>query len=395
MFDCPDVGQNSGHEPSASAGGLRCIALIGGGRWSRVILPVLRDILPIDCEIAWITHHGYDRAVTWLSERALPGISIHQSRETLTHRMDAAIVATTPANHAQQVHELISQNIPTFCEKPLTTSFEHATRLIDLANCNCCPLGVNLELHYASYLDQFVDLMKHRLIQKVDILWLDPWTEQRYGETKHGDFYTDIVHDMWPHCWSVLRRLAGGGSSMDFDSVSYHPIDGAQIAVRCPQWSAGIRLSRRNGDRVRRIEINGGQAILEFSQEPGWSEIDGTTVQHAWHGPRPLTRSLQSFLDVVMNFDLLNGWPLQAASCLDSVRLADHITSKLNEIYLERVSRLRESGVDLNSASCRNVIIDVYLPLIAAQGRRWPACTELQQIEFVKHICTTQLIRYY
>ncbi len=378
---------------------LRCIALFGGGRWSRVLLPVLRSLLPDDCEIVWITQHGYDRAVAWLADHPLHGLTIHRAidppSDPLSPRFEAAIVATAPSTHAMYVHDLVRNHIPTFCEKPLTLDYLQATNLIELARANSVPLGVNLELHYASYLDQFVELVGDQAINQVNIVWLDPWTEQRYGETKHGDFYTSIVHDMWPHCWSLLRRLMRVPTQLQLSDVKYDPIDGVTMYVRSSEWTAQVRLCRRNDQRTRRIELNHGTSVLDFSQEPGCSMVNNKSCAHQWAGPRPLTRALQSFLDVVEHPELLSAWPLQAATCADSVRLAEEITCKLNEIYAARISQLRKSGVELTSPAIRNLIIDAFLPLSAVQGLRWPAITEAQQIDFVKHICTTQQIHNY
>ncbi len=370
---------------------LRRVALYGGGRWSRVLVPVIQSLLDENAEIVWVTKNGYDQANRWLIEKTIERVSVQSHVDLGTTAIDAAVVATTPATHGRQVFELLEHGIPTFCEKPFTLDFDEAVRLHQIASAARCPLGVNLEMYFASFVEDFAALVLGRRIRTIEITWLDPWLESRYGDIKHGDIYTNIVDDMWPHCWSLLRRLCPGCNVEWVDEVRYEPNNGCvYISVRIHDVVVSVVLSRRSDRRVRLIEVNSGDAVLDFSTEPGSTKIDGTVSMNQWRGLRPLSRSLSSFFEVIFEPKLLSDWAL--SGCLDAVRSAEVIGDQLRKLQQVRLAGLRDTGVQLADEGVRNLIVDLLLPKYASQDRRWPAITIEDQIAFVRHICTTQRI---
>ncbi|MDX1925779.1 MAG: Gfo/Idh/MocA family oxidoreductase [Pirellulaceae bacterium] len=372
---------------------LRRVALIGGGRWSRVLLPVIQSLLTEDAEILWVTKHGYEHAGRWLINKAIGRVAVRTEMDWAAAAVDAAVVATSPATHGEQVSHLLQHRIPTFCEKPFTLDFEQAVALHRMATEARCPLGVNLEMYFASFVEDFAAAVHGRYIREINITWLDPWSETRYGETKHGDIYTSIVDDMWPHCWSLLRRLVPNGNVDLIHDVRYEPNSGlVHITAQVDAIVATMALSRRADGRVRKIDVNRGEAVLDFGTEPGSTEFDGVRATNEWRGLRPLSRSLSSFFEVVLQPQLSDQWAL--AACLDAVRSAQLIGHKLRELQCGMFDLLRQEELNLADTGQRNLIVDLLLPEYAAKDRRWPAITMEEQIEFVKHVCTTQDVRF-
>jgi len=372
---------------------IRRIALLGGGRWSRVLLPVIQSLLVEDAEVVWVTKHGDEHARRWLTDRAIERVSVQTDVDLAVAAIDAAVVATSPATHGRQVYQLLQRGIPTLCEKPFTLEFDEAVALQRMAEDSGCPLGVNLEMHFASFVEDFAAANLGRGVYKIEITWLDPWSESRYGETKYGDIYTSIVDDMWPHCWSLLRRLCPCCNVDLVEEVRYEPSSGlVHISVRIKEIDATVVLSRRSDRRSRRIDVNNGAAVLDFSTEPGSTEIDGHVSINEWRGSRPLSRSLSSFFEAILVPELAAEWALSA--CLDAVRSAQMIGDKLRELQRARLNGLRDTGLELADEAHRNLIVDLLLPEYATKDRRWPAITMEDQIAFARHVCATQEIRY-
>ncbi len=384
-------------EPARHRFPLRCVALFGGGRWSRVLVPVIRELLDERAAIMWVTEHGCDRSKLWLHEKELDRVIVQTRFEKLAGMaIDAAVVATSPVVHAAQVRRLLELGIPTFCEKPFTLNFDEAVDLARLSGASDCGLGVDLELHFASFIEDFAARISGRVIGEISIDWIDPWSETRYGETKHGDVYTCIVDDMWPHCWSLLRTLLPGqpaSAVTSIDEVSYQSSSGqVDIQVRFGGVIVKAVLSRRGAGRVRRVTVNGGEARLDFSVEPGSTEIDGAMTRNSWRGARPLARSLSSFFEVVLEPSLAANWALSATACLDSVKSAQTIGNRLRSLQEAMLNELRRDGVELAADGDRNLIVDLLLPKFA-EGERLPAITEQEQLAFIKYICETQKMR--
>lgn len=382
---------------------LRRIALWGGGRWSRVLLPVIQSLLGADSEIVWVTEYGYESARRWLIDQGINRVVVQSNIDWDFGKIDAAVVATSPALHGRQVRALLERGIPTFCEKPFTLDVDEAFELQRLAASHGCPLGVNLEMHFASFIEDFATLVSGRYgsssnIRGIEITWLDPWSESRYGETKHGDVYTSVVDDMWPHCWSLLRRLCPRGKVTSVEDVQYEPTSGqVDFKVSFDEVLANVALSRRSERRVRRVAVNGGETVLDFSDEPGSTEIGGALSMNRWRGERPLTRSLSSFFEMLLDTDhpdnSANDWNLSVLACLDSVRSAQKIGGELRQLQRARLDSLRASAIDLADLSHRNLIVDLLLPEYAATDRRWPVISIEDQIAFTRHVCETQGMR--
>ena len=382
---------------------LRRVALLGGGRWARVLLPVMQSLLVEDAEIVWVTEHGYELARRWLIDKGINRVSVSTNIATEANAIDAAVVATSPVRHGQQVRELLGCGIPTFCEKPFTLDFDEAIALQRMAASANCPVGVNLEMHFASFVEDFATLIRGRCdrgwhVRQIEIDWLDPWSENRYGETKHGDVYTSIVDDMWPHCWSLLKRLCPHGKVNSVEGVRYEPNNGqVDIRVNFDDVRVIVSLSRRSDRRVRRVDVNGGEVLLDFSTEPGFSEIDGVASMNVWRGEKPLSRSLSSFFERISaserSTDLVDGWALSVSECLDSVRSAQKIRDELRGVQGALLEGFRDSGIVLADECHRNLIVDLLLPNYAANERRWPAITLEEQLAFTRHVCETQGMR--
>lgn len=476
---------------------MKKMVLLGGGRWARVLMSVLADVLPADWRILWITQHGRQAAELWCREqqqqqyvqqpmnapRAADWIEVaaEVSDAQLSH-VQAAIVATSPHTHGYWLQRLLQAQVPTLCEKPLVLDSQQAVELERQAIAANCPLGVNLELHYATYVEEFarrvgdletslatalpaqtadmlddaerratlpaqtsdmIDDAERRAtlshqpqlaksqVRLVELQWLDPWSEVRYGETKYSDVYTNIVDDMFPHCWSLLRH-ATGVEDWHVVQVEYLLNSNVQISLVQGDVSAKITLSRRALKRTRRLSVHlsaedfqtdqmgAGNILsnldspaldspalvtsaldtagfgssrfaaeLDFSPEPGAIVQAGERIELQWHGERPLTRSLKSFLGVLDahgqgDQQAWKSWPLSIVSCRESVSVSTAIAKQLHRAqqqWLDRCSAGDEacSGSD-SAAFRRRLLFDMFVPIAAAAGQR-VEFTDPQQLQ--------------
>lgn len=417
-------------------------------------MSVLADVLPADWQILWVTRHGRPAAERWCREQrssecgsaTRPAdwieVASHVDAAQLS-QMRAAIVATSPHTHADWLQRLLRAQVPTLCEKPLALDPQQAAAMEHQAVVDNCPVGVNLELHYATYLEQFARLVSELESQlpgtaatipstpaeqpqasrsdssrprHVELLWLDPWSEVRYGETKYSDVYTNIVDDMFPHCWSVLRHVTSV-DAWGVEQVEYLLNSDVQISLVQGNVSASIILSRRAPQRRRRLSVRlPGQgsrsgpsdvgeplsipgssrfgtssytAELDFSPEPGFILQPGQRHELQWDGERPLTRSLKSFLEVVAahrsgDQQLWQSWPLSIVSCRQSVQVSTAIAARLHRAQQRWLDRCLAGdracmGTD-GDAFRQRLWFDMFVPIAAAAGQR-VEFTDPQQLQ--------------
>lgn len=365
---------------------MKTICLIGGGRWARVLMSVLVKTLPADAKIVWVTRFGDTAARAWCEQRGEQRIEfVPKLTPGTLGRLDAAIVATAPHQHYAIVKRLLSAHVPTLCEKPLVLYEGHCSDLERLSLKNNCPLGIDLELTYASYLEEFSARIRSLKLRRLDLLWMDPWSEERYGETKYSDVYTNVIDDMFPHCWTQLAALAGQ-PDWQVQDVRYCDNHDVLVQLFAGDLQASIRFSRRAERRIRVVDVNEGQAKLDFSTEPGFIDMDGQRDELQWRTERPLTRSIQSFLAVVADRQRWPEWPLSITNCRQSVKLSTKLAEQLQQRQLDLLDTTERCDEEYLDSFRNRLLLDVFIPLAAQQDTRIDFTNEQVIKEFYRLI---------
>src|SRR3970282_2551693 len=111
------------------------IAIVGGGRWARVLVDALCGIAPSSVEIVVFTRSGRRRMTEWTRARRLTNriqlSSVWPPPGPI--RPGAVIVANASRDHASAVQWALSAGVPTLVEKPIALNGETAQRLAGLA----------------------------------------------------------------------------------------------------------------------------------------------------------------------------------------------------------------------------------------------------------------------
>jgi predicted dehydrogenase len=312
------------------------VTLVGGGRWGRVHASNLSRLLTSRDRVLWVSRHNQEilrDAVRTFPDG--PRFKILSDLDAaLAARPVAALVVTSADTHAAVAETCLRSGVHTFVEKPLALKASDARLLIHLARDNNLIIGVGLHLLSASYLHHFKSRLSDREIANISIRWFDPANEVRHGESKKTDTRTPIVHDLYPHIWSIVRVLTGsvrqGASSASVQSdgsVVFESLTGS-VAVRAD-------CGRNAASRERRIDLafrDGGSASFDFAQEPGVAMLDRTALppDPRWgKSPRPAMAEVMDFLKQVSSPSRDETWPHLAANCIDSVTGAESLNGQL------------------------------------------------------------------
>ena len=107
----------------------RRVGVIGCGRWGSKHLESLRtlaDEAEIECIVAC------DVDVSVLDSIQHQDIALHDNPKTLVERfgLDAVIIATPNATHYNLGRQFLGEGVDVFLEKPLATTFDHASTLV-------------------------------------------------------------------------------------------------------------------------------------------------------------------------------------------------------------------------------------------------------------------------
>jgi len=304
------------------------VAIIGGGRWGRVILSVLATSdLPVD-RITLVTTHNAALAQDVVSRLA----SNHPIRivSELSDSPPVAIIANAARSHGETARNLIARGAHLLIEKPVVLTLPEARQLLSLARAARTILLPALSYRFCSYLRNFARrIAPLRPLTGFDLLWTDPAGEIRYGEQKTYDTTINVADDVMPHVSSILSvlfpqgvfsvkscRMARGGKS-------------ATLKLSAGGMKGSVTLECDSDRRRRTIQLSA-PASLDFSVEPGTMTIGAETMtaDAKWaNSPGPLARQLRYFLECVEQGKTSGH---DETALLESVRLAESASALFN-----------------------------------------------------------------
>ena len=307
---------------------LRDVAIIGGGRWGRVILSVLATSdLPVG-RITMVTTHNVALARDVVFRLA----SIHPIRvvSVLSDRPSAAIITNAARSHGETARNLIPQGAHLLIEKPVVMTLPDARNLVALAHAAHSVLLPGLSYRFCSYLHHFAQRTAplHPL-SGFDFHWSDPAGEIRYGEQKNYDAIINVADDVMPHIWAILSVLFPQAVFAATSCKTARSGKTATFTLDAENLKGTVRLER-DSDRRRRLIQLSAPASLDFSVEPGTMTIGAETIMGDpdWAtSPGPLARQLRYFLDCVEEGKTAEA---DETALLETVRLAESASALLS-----------------------------------------------------------------
>lgn len=156
----------------------------------------------------------------------------------LEEPLDAVVIATPSALHAEQTLAALERGLPVFCQKPLGRNLREVERVVSYAKQRNCALGLDLS---------------YRRTAAIDALW----KLVRSGELGQIFAANLVFHNAYgpDKPWFYDPKQAGGGALMD---LGVHLVDLLLWALDCPDvrdvssrlYSHGRPLT----DRERQVE---------------------------------------------------------------------------------------------------------------------------------------------
>lgn len=280
------------------------VAVIGGGRWARVLLQVLCGLVPPSVKISAHSPHNAANMLTWASARDLGNrICVFPDYPgEIAGNTGSVIVANAASDHEKAIEWALSNRLPVLVEKPVTLNFAATKHMADLAirqNTYLAAAHVFLFARYVTSFSKLVNVADD--IQAIHVQWMDPQAESRHGETKSYDPGLKIYADWLPHVLSILGTLSPKsirlGDKLEFMRGGAH----LKIEVFLGDIPCDIDLIRNGASRKRRFEVVKRKSVevLDFAEEPGTivSAASMRCGDPAWDiGPRPVAAMLRAFL---------------------------------------------------------------------------------------------------
>ncbi len=344
------------------------VAVIGGGRWARVLLEVLCGLVPPSVSISAHSPHNAQAMLAWASARGL-GHRIRVSSdypEATAGKSGAIIVANAAGDHEKAVEWALSSRLPVLVEKPVTLSSAATQRMADLAISQKTYLAAAHVFLFARYVTAFSKLVNEADgVQAIRVQWMDPRAESRYGEAKSYDPGLKIYADWLPHILSILGNFSTNSIQLGRRLEVLRGGAHLKMDVWLGDIPCDIELVRNGASRQRLIEVvtRNGLEYLDFSKEPG-TIVSAASVRcgdPAWDSePRPVATMLRAFLQGaaggVCDERLDIGIGLHASRIIDQLSPSYHMALS---VWLDKKCSLLDENLDADLRYALSEIIYV------------------------------------
>ena len=279
------------------------IAIVGGGRWARVLIEVLSVIVSNDTIITIHSLHNYQAMLAWvLQNKFRQNVTVYADLPKFDkHTIGAMIVVNAARDHESAIEKGLNACVPVLVEKPVTLSYTATLRLAKLARKKQTLFAPAHIFLFTRYLFNFSDLVNSSgKIKSIQIDWADPKLEKRYGEHKYFDQGLPIFFDCLPHVLSIISVVTKEKSIKCTNLVLHKGGSDIEIKLMLGDIFCDIRLIRNSNARKRTINVTANQQLqLDFTKEPGVIN-NGTSIvsgDHKWTtGERPAAQMLSAFL---------------------------------------------------------------------------------------------------
>ncbi|HSX12819.1 MAG TPA: Gfo/Idh/MocA family oxidoreductase [Chlamydiales bacterium] len=312
-------------------------AVVGGGRWGRVILSVLAGMkIPFD-RIVCVSQFNAQILIENAEKfKGSCAFSVVSSLDELFRNYDvkAAVVVNKAEQHYKTALHLIERHVPILVEKPVVLLVEEARILVQKASRMGICLVPGLSYRFCSYLHAFAKKIAQQGKKPRNFLidWADPKGELRYGEAKQYDPKIDVAQDVMPHIWSIFSTLFDSAPIRIDNCLKTVGADAATFCVCVEGRAEGTVVLERNATaRSRKVILEYEEEILslDFAKEPGIIKMGKETEvgDSNWSSnPGPLRKQLEYFLslldrEVIIQNDL--------KACEDSVIFSEKASSLL------------------------------------------------------------------
>ena len=287
------------------------IAVVGGGRWARVTLDVLHDLLPLATRLTIHSPRNANAMREWAGGRfGERSFAVLDTLPDFGNNLPTALIVVNAARDHEAVAKLgLEVGVPVLIEKPLALNTVGVNRLISLAVSRGASLAAGHALRFARYIQNYVSTVASSGgLAAITVRWCDARVEERYGELKSYDSSVPIFADCLPHVLSLIAELIPV-EDLSFKKIQSHK-GGSEVKIDLlvNRVSVEVLLARNASRRQRWIEavlINGSKVSLDFASEPGLINKSGESVvaDPLWCSEqRPLASMLSAFVFGVFEY---------------------------------------------------------------------------------------------
>lgn len=294
------------------------VAVVGGGRWARVLLDVLAGLLPPSVPLSVHSRSNAAGMRDWAKAKGLDGrLTVQDGAPAAA----AVLVANLASDHEAAAVAALKAGAHVFLEKPLAPDAAGAERIVHAGG----RLAASQVLRWARYVDRFAQRCAQTgPLESLSVQWTSPAGELRHGEPVRLDQSLTAAADVLPHVCALVEALSGTAPTRLRSAAREGGVE--RLSLDAGPLPVDVRLQRAGNARRRVVEARAGGKVLalDFSTEPGTiAGPDGAEeADPGWNTrPRPMAAMLGAFL--AWAGGAAKDPRLEPATPLQACRLAD------------------------------------------------------------------------
>ena len=243
------------------------IAIIGSGRWARVIAQTLCALPGVDHQILMFSRSQVAGLSDWIKSQGLTErISAEPGWPDFGRRFgfrggNRREPRKRPRRRCFRCRS--ARDCRRLSRSRWRAARARSSDLAELATRNATMLAASHVLLFARYVDAFASLVgSSGKIKSIEVAWSDPAREIRYGELKSYDPSLPIIDDILPHVVPLVLRLgvesltpaavgvSRGGAQVDMDLTADRSTLQDSARAQC-RGQAAQHPCRNRGRRAR------------------------------------------------------------------------------------------------------------------------------------------------
>ena len=337
------------------------VAVIGGGRWARVLAGVLCDLVPSSTNISIHSLHNVESMALWAAQLSRP-VEVSSKYPSGSSLPGAVIIANAARDHEKAIEWAISVGVPAFVEKPITAHWRTTQCIAELVQSQGMCLAVSNVFLFTRYIENFSKFISTKGgIKKIQIEWCDSLVETRYGEKKQFDPGIPVYVDVLPHIVSILGVFKHQEQAMQCQSLHVHR-GGAlvELEMDLANIPCYVKVERNSTSRKRVLSVETHNEVcqLDFSKEPGWikSSLGLSDADPHW---AVKMRPIESMLGAFLNWAA--GGPFDNRLNFNIGLQASHVIQQVESLYRPAIiawlqEKIKALDADLHYALRENFL---------------------------------------
>ena len=231
------------------------IAIIGSGRWAKIIISEIKKNFSNIKKIFVITNYQ-NQIEKWNKKKNINNLIISNNYRNLKkHQVNFTIIVNKNKDHYKVCKKILNLNCNALVEKPLIANLEKINSLVKFSVKKKLFIIIGMQFFF-SYFFYHVkqQKIKKKIVKELEFKWFDKNNEKRHGKTKHHDPNINYLEDIFYHIYSIIYIFLGEGK-INIENKYYFSTKSNSVIFFYNNCKINLNYSKKSNFRKRNLKI--------------------------------------------------------------------------------------------------------------------------------------------